>query len=212
MTKATTVRRIDDLHAHFRIGPLLRCVLPFTAQYAGRAIAMPNTRPRAILTAGDVIWYRNEIMDVVNSMASRPSFEPLMTIEVRDATTPDMIVEAYRAGAVAGKVYPLGMTTNSDEGLRDFGSPQIMEVFAAMEEVGMRLLLHGELGGERVLVTKRENNFLPELNQIAYAFPRLKIVLEHVSSVEGVRLVRWRWEAMSPRQSRHITCASRSMM
>lgn len=189
MDDKITLRRLDDMHCHFRVGSLLTEVLPFTAQYASRAIAMPNTRPRAILTAEDVVWYRDEINRVLDGMAKSPSFEPLMTIEVRDNTTPETIADARRAGAIAGKVYPLGVTTNSDEGLRDFFGQNISETFWAMEDVGMPLLLHGELDQERALVTKREEVFLQTLLTLAAKFPDLKIVLEHVSTRAAVKIV-----------------------
>ncbi|MFH1298351.1 MAG: dihydroorotase [Patescibacteria group bacterium] len=189
MISQITLQRFDDMHCHFRIGSLLTEVLPFTAQYASRAIAMPNTRPRAILTAEDVVWYRDEINRVLGGIAKSPSFEPLMTIEVRDNTTPKMIAEAKRAGAVAGKIYPLGVTTNSDEGLRDFSGEKISGTFRMMEDLGMPFLIHGELDQKRTLVTKREEVFLPTLWWLAERFPKLKIVLEHVSSEGGVRTV-----------------------
>ena len=190
MNDKITIRRLDDMHCHFRTGSLLKEVLPFTAQYASRGIAMPNTRPRAILTGDDVVWYRDEIKHALDEMPNRYPFEPLMTVEVRDSTTPQMIVEAYRAGAVAGKVYPLGVTTNSDEGLRDFDSEKISETFLAIQDVGMLLLIHGELDRERTLVTKREEVFLPTFLKLAEKFPNLKIVLEHVSTRIAVESVR----------------------
>ncbi|MDP3724934.1 MAG: dihydroorotase, partial [Nanoarchaeota archaeon] len=106
-----------------------------------------------------------------------------------DNTTPEMIEYARKAGAVAGKVYPLGVTTNSDEGLRNFESPDITRTFEKMREVGMILLLHGEIDKEKTLVTKREEVFLPTLQGLAKKFPKLKIVLEHVSSKKGVRVI-----------------------
>ncbi|MDP2648119.1 MAG: dihydroorotase [Candidatus Yanofskybacteria bacterium] len=189
MTSRITLRRFDDMHCHFRTGSLLAEVLPFTARYARRAVAMPNLRPRAVLTAQDAIWYRDEIMRVLARMPNRPSFEPLMTIEIRDSTTPKMIAETKRAGAIAGKGYPLGVTTNSDEGLRDFSSKKIFETFQAMEHCGMLLLLHGELDLERTFVLKREEAFLPTLERLAANFPNLKIVLEHVSTKKAVRII-----------------------
>lgn len=185
-----TLRRLDDMHCHFRIGTILAGVLPFTARYAGRGLAMPNTRPRAILTGDDIIWYRDEIQRVLDGMLNRYPFKPLMTIEIRDNTTPEMITKARRAGAVAGKAYPLGVTTNSDEGLRDFESVGISETFRAMQDVGMLLLIHGELDLERTLVTKREEVFLPTLIKLAEKLPNLKIVLEHVSMEVAVNRVK----------------------
>ncbi|MDO8486235.1 MAG: dihydroorotase [Candidatus Staskawiczbacteria bacterium] len=189
MSEVIYLRKLDDMHCHFRLDWLLAQVLPFTARYAGRGVAMPNTRPRAILTADDVIWYRDRIMQVLSDLKRQCSFEPLMTIEIRDNTTPKMIIEAKHAGAVAGKVYPLGVTTNSDEGLRDFFNDEISETFAMMQDIGMLLLLHGELDKERTLVTKRENEFIPTFLILAKKFPNLKIVLEHISTKTAVQIV-----------------------
>jgi len=184
-----TLRRLNDMHCHFRLGQLLAEVLPFTARYAGRGIAMPNTRPRAILNGDDVVWYRDQIMLVLDALSVQTDFNPLMTVEIRDNTTPEMIIKAQNSGAIAGKVYPLGATTNSDEGLRDFFSPGILETFRAMQDNGMLLLLHGELDLKRVLVTKREEVFLPTLIRLATKFPNLKIVFEHISTQNAVNLV-----------------------
>lgn len=189
MNKKLVFRRFDDLHCHFRLNPLLTKILPYTASYAGRAIVMPNTRPRAILNANDVFWYRTEIEDALDRLPERPDFQPIMTIEIRDNTTPKIVRDAKRAGAVAGKVYPLGVTTNSDEGLRNPLSYKISETFRAMEDLGMPLLLHGEIDKERVLVTRREEAFLPILLRMVAKLPDLKIVLEHVSTKTAVNLV-----------------------
>lgn len=206
MNNRITLRRFDDMHCHFRRNLLLNEVLPFTVQYAGRGLAMPNTRPRAILTGKDVIWYHDEIQQVLDEMPIRYPFKPLMTIEVRDNTTPKMIIEARHAGAVAGKVYPLGVTTNSDEGLRDFFSERISETFRAMQDVGMFLLIHGELDQERTLVTKREEVFLPILLTLAEKFPNLKIVLEHVSTKTAIRTVEQLGENIAATITAHHLC------
>jgi len=206
MNDRITLRRLDDMHCHFRVGSLLKEVLPFTAQYASRGIAMPNTRPRAILTGEDVVWYRDEIRRALDEMPHRHLFEPLMTIEIRDSTTPQMITEARRAGAVAGKVYPLGVTTNSDEGLRNFKSKSISETFRAMQDVGMLLLIHGELDRERTLVTKWEEVFLPTLLMLAEKFSNLKIVLEHVSTRVAVESVRQLGKNVAAAITAHHLC------
>ncbi|MFA6322028.1 MAG: dihydroorotase [Candidatus Buchananbacteria bacterium] len=188
--KLITLRRLFDGHCHFRLSPLLDLVLPQTARCAEFGVAMPNTRPRAILTGDDVTWYRNLIMRALDKMENPTSFEPVMTIEVRDNTTPAMIIAAAAAGAKAAKAYVLGTTTNSDQGLRDFFSRGITNTFSAMQDYGMRLLIHGELNQSRLLVTKREQAFLPTLSQLAEKFPNLKIVLEHVSTKAAVELVK----------------------
>ena len=206
MNDRIILRRLDDMHCHFRVGTLLKEVLPFTAQYASRGIAMPNTRPRTILTGEDVVWYRDEIRRALEEMPHRHPFEPLMTIEIRDRTTPKMIAEARRAGAVAGKVYPRGVTTNSDEGLRDFESESISETFRKMQDVGMLLLIHGEIDRERTLVTKREEVFLPTFLELAEKFPNLKIVLEHVSTKVAVESVRQLGKNVAATITAHHLC------
>lgn len=202
------LRRFDDMHCHFRTGPIMNDVVPFTAGYAGRATVMPNTRPRAILTGADVIWYRDNLRRLLCGMelAGMSTFKPLMTIEIRDNTTPKMITEAKRTGAVAGKVYPLGVTTNSDEGLRDFFSQSISETFRAMQDAGMLLLLHGEIDQERTLVTKREETFLPILVRLAERFPGLKIVLEHASTKEAVGIVKELGDNVAATITAHHPC------
>ncbi len=189
MLDGIILRRFDDMHCHFRTDELLNETVSFTARYAGRGLAMPNTRPRAILTGKDIVWYRDEIKRSLDRMPVQYLFEPLMTIEIRDNTTPEMIVEARRAGAVAGKVYPLGVTTNSEEGLRDFFSKKISETFRAIQDTNMLLLIHGELDRERTLVVKREEIFLPIFLALSEKFPNLKIVLEHISTKKAVRTV-----------------------
>jgi len=188
--KKIFLRRFYDMHCHFRRGQLLQEVLPETAKYASYAIVMPNTKPRAILTAEDVRQYRDEIEKALGSMPARPYFEPLMTIQIRDDTTPRVIEDAKKAGVIAGKVYPIGVTTNAEEGLREFFNNRISETFQAMQDNGMLLLIHGELDCNRLLVTKREEYFLHMFQRFPEKFPRLRIVLEHISTRAAIAMVK----------------------
>ncbi len=201
-----------DGHLHLRApkdqGGLLEKVLPHTVRYASRAVIMPNTRPRPILTGADAIWYRDEIYRAHDAMDIQFSFEPLTTIEIRDNTTPKMIVEAHRAGVVAAKAYPLGMTTNSDQGLRKVTGKGIYDTYRAMQDVGMLLLFHGELGGERILVTERESVFLLFLPILSGQFPDLKIVLEHVSTKAGVEMVKQLGGNLAATITAHHLCST----
>ena len=185
-----TLPRFRDMHCHFRDLPLLGSVVSQTLQYANSAVVMPNTRPRAILNGDDVVWYRDLITQTIDGLLVRYPFTPLMTIEIRDNTTPSMVEAAKKAGAVAGKVYPLGVTTNSDEGLRDFFSSGVLETFRAMQDIGMLLLIHGEISAKRVLVTEREEFFLPTFLKLMETLPDLKVVLEHISTESAVKTVK----------------------
>ena len=182
MTSTVELTMPDDMHLHLRQDEVLCAVLPHTTQQFGRALIMPNTMP-AILTATDVDQYRREIL----AASTDPNFEPLMTIQILESTTRAIVREAHAHGAVAGKIYPDGVTTNSEGGVNEFS--ELWPVFAEMEELGMVLCLHGEVPG-RVFCLDREAQFLPILGQVAETFPDLKIVLEHLTTAEAVRTVK----------------------
>jgi dihydroorotase len=177
-------RRPDDFHVHLRRNPALRSVLPFTANVFARALVMPNTSPSPILTAADALEYRNLILDEAKT-AGFVEFEPLMTIQITDDTTPQIIREAKQAGVIAGKIYPKAVTTNSSNGATDFEA--FWPVFAEMQQLDMVLSLHGQATDAFCL--DREAAFLPTLFAINEAFPRLRIVLEHVSTDQAARAV-----------------------
>jgi dihydroorotase len=179
-----TMRKPDDFHLHLRSGEMLRAVLPHTARQFKRAIIMPNTTP-PILNDGDVRKYRQEIISAPGSLG----FKPLMTIQIIEATTPETIFKAKAAGAVAGKVYPRGMTTNSANGVYDY-EKIYHPILAAMEECGMLVLFHGESPDPDAFCLDRETKFLKILKGVANTFTRLKIVMEHVTTAEAVVCVR----------------------
>ncbi len=181
--KAFEMIKGDDMHCHLRTGVVLKSVVDFTSKYWGRAIIMPNTTPKAVLTADIASAYRNAI-----KIACHDNFEPLMTIQINDKTTPAMIAEAKKAGVVAGKVYPKGVTTNSENGVIDLKS--LYPVFEAMQEQDILLLLHGEMPGENVFCLDREEIFLKELIDLNKRLCNLKIVLEHITTSAAVECIR----------------------
>lgn len=174
------VRRPDDFHLHVRQGELLRAVVPHTANDFARALIMPNTTP-PIADADAVRRYRDEI----NRASGK--FEPLMTIKVTPETSPGTVRAARVAGAIAGKLYPEGVTTNSADGVRDFR--QLSPTFAAMADEGMVLCVHGE--DPDAFCLDREAVFLDRtLNQIVTDAPDLRVVLEHISTAAAVDWIR----------------------
>lgn len=177
------VRKFFDAHCHFRDPPVY---VKYSLPYCSYAIAMPNTT-RRILCAKDVVWYLSKINQQIKASKIKTSAKPLMTIKITDKTNPKTIEGAKMVNAVAGKVYPAGIYQG--EGLSDFFSDSSLAVFSAMQDAGMLLLLHGELNPERTLFTKREKAFLPILKDLAEKFPKLKIVLEHVSTQDGIKMV-----------------------
>lgn len=177
------IRRPDDFHVHFRRGDMLRLVVPHTASQFSRALVMPNTTP-PVRTADDVARYRREILD-----AAGPEFTPLMTIKLLPETTPDTIRVAKGAGVVAAKLYPQAVTHNADDGVPLEGFPvTVADALGAMEEAGMVLSIHGER--PRVYYADREDRFLPLLDRLVQAYPRLRVVVEHITTEAAVRTVR----------------------
>lgn len=172
----------DDFHVHLRQGDLLRSVLPPTIRSFGRVLVMPNTEP-PILTANHTKLYRREIERLV---PLGTKFEPLMTIQITERTTPAMIRAAASARVVAGKIYPKGMTTNSGNGVENF--EKTYTTLEAMSEVGMVLCIHGESPTAKGCL-EREHAFLPTLGAIVSRFPTLRIVLEHITTQLSVSIV-----------------------
>lgn len=179
-----TITRPDDWHIHLRDGEVLNDTVRDISRYNGRALVMPNTVP-PVTNTEMAIAYRERIM------AQQPSatFEPLMTLYLTDNTSPDEIRKAKASGlVVAAKLYPAGATTNSDSGVTS--AQNIYPVLEAMQEVGMLLLVHGEVTTHDVDIFDREKQFLDTvLAPIVHDFPNLKIVLEHITTADAVNFV-----------------------
>ncbi|RTZ17628.1 dihydroorotase [Vibrio aquaticus] len=180
-----TITRPDDWHVHLRDGEVLKDTVRDISRYNGRALIMPNTVP-PVTNTEMALAYRERIM------AEKPSeqFEPLMALYLTDNTTPDEIRKAKESGAVvAAKLYPAGATTNSDSGVTC--AKNIYHVLEAMEEVGMLLLVHGEVTHNHVDIFDREKEFLETvLAPIVNDFPNLKIVLEHITTADAANFVK----------------------
>ncbi len=182
-----TLIRPDDWHLHLRDGALLRAVLPDTARRFARAMVMPNLDP-PVTTTEWALAYRDRILA---ALPAGMRFEPLMTLYLTDHTSPEEIVRARASGLVhaVGEAFLAGATTNSAFGVTDFARCEA--VFAAMEETGLPLLLHGEVTDTDVDVFDREAVFIERhLRRIVERFPRLKVVLEHITTREAVEFVR----------------------
>ncbi len=181
-----TLTRPDDWHLHLRDGAALAAVLPDTARRFGRAIVMPNLRP-PVTTVEQAAAYRARILA---ALPAGSRFEPLMTLYLTDNTPPDEIDRARESGFVhAVKLYPAGATTNSDAGVTDLA--KCAATLARMEKLGLPLLAHGEVTDPAVDVFDREAVFVERVLQpLLRDFPGLKLVLEHVTTREGVEFVR----------------------
>ncbi len=179
-----TIARPDDWHLHLRDGAAMAAVLPHSARCFGRAIVMPNLKPPVVTTAM-ALAYRDRI---VRALPEGSGFTPLMTLYLTDRTPPDEIRRAREAGIVALKLYPAGATTNSDAGVTDMR--HVHRTLEAMQNEGLPLLVHGEVTDSDIDLFDREAVFIERhLNGLRRDFPALKIVLEHLTTLEAVQFV-----------------------
>ena len=187
-----TISRPDDWHLHVRDGIVLPNVLAHTAKQFGRAIIMPNLKP-PVTTVEQANAYKARIQDALkgieNSVAEARNFEPLMTLYLTDNTPASEVELAKKSGVVGFKLYPAGATTNSDAGVTDIN--KCSEALAAMERVGMPLLVHGEVTNADIDLFDREAVFIDKvLNPLRTRFPGLKVVFEHITTKQAAQYVR----------------------
>ncbi|KAI8060252.1 dihydroorotase, homodimeric type [Gongronella butleri] len=185
MTKTITLPSASDFHLHLRQGDMMRMVAPKVAE-GGVSLAyiMPNLQPPVTKTE-QALAYKAELE------ALAPDVTFYMTLYLSPDLTVDEVRKASAAGIAGVKSYPRGVTTNSDGGIENYEI--YYPVFQAMEEEGMVLNLHGEIPSDfdnDVCVMNAEEKFLPQLEKIHRAFPKLKIVLEHATTAAAVDIVK----------------------
>ena len=176
----------DDWHVHFRDNEILRAVVPETSRHFARSIIMPNLAP-PILNAKQAIEYKKRIEKAI---PSTDNFVPLMTIYLTEKTNKDELKNAYINGTIfAVKLYPAGATTNSESGVKDI--KKVMPTLEIMAEIGMPLLIHGEVTDPNVDIFDREKAFIDEkLDFICREIPNLKITLEHITTKNATEYVK----------------------
>lgn len=176
-----TIRRPDDWHIHLRDGAMLNAVLPYTSAVNGRAIVMPNLVPPVISVAAAVA-YRERIMA---ALPAEHAFTPLMTCYLTDSLDPDEIDRGFRDGTfTAAKLYPAHATTNSSHGVTNIAA--IAKVLDRMQQIGMPMLVHGEVTDSHIDIFDREARFIETvLEPLRKQFPALKVVMEHITTKEA---------------------------
>jgi dihydroorotase len=173
-----TLRRPLDMHLHLRDGDMLHMVAPHSAaQFAG-AVIMPNLVPP--VTSVDMLTaYRDRILAACGDAV----FQPLMTLFFQHYTEAELAAAQPHLFAI--KLYPHGVTTNSESGIHSIDAAE--PVMRLMEEMGIPLLVHGETTG---FVMDREREFLSIYERLATRFPRLRIVMEHITTAAAVALLK----------------------
>ncbi|MCF3973464.1 dihydroorotase [Paracoccus salsus] len=185
MNDSITLRRPDDWHLHLRDGAMLAAVAPHSAGF-GRAIIMPNLVP-PVVTGAQAAAYRDRVLA---ALPEGSALDPQMTLYLTDGTDPADVVAAHRAGIIrAVKLYPAGATTNSASGVTDFD--RVRPVLEAMADAGIPLCVHGEVTDPDVDIFDREAVFIDRvLDPLRRRTPRLRVVMEHVTTSEGVAYAR----------------------
>jgi dihydroorotase len=185
MTTEITITRPDDWHVHLRDGQALTDTTAAMARYFGRSIVMPNLVP-PVSNADQASAYKARIMTAQQHCPRQ--FEPLMVIYLTDKTSAEDIRQAKASGVVACKLYPAGATTNSDSGVTDINN--IYPALEAMQEQGLRFLLHGEVTDSHIDIFDREKVFIDRtLSQLVKDFPALPMVLEHITTADAAQFI-----------------------
>lgn len=179
MSEFLTIRKPDDFHVHFRDFPEAADYIRDAKKSFARALAMPNTSP-PIDSVERLVSYRQKVIE-----CSGGGFSPLMSFKVIPKMDPRQVNAFKSAGALIGKLYPRGVTTNSDEGAESL--EEFYLFFEAMEQADLVLSVHGE--DPFAPVFQRERSFLKSLEAVINNFPKLRVVMEHLSTEESVAFI-----------------------
>lgn len=185
MSQILTITRPDDWHLHLRDGNVLSETVAATARSFGRAIIMPNLVP-PVTEAGQAKQYKARILE---NVPEHTAFQPLMTLYLTDKTNRATILNALQQGDIAAlKLYPAGVTTNSDAGVTKLEN--IYEALETMAECGLPLLVHGEVTDADIDIFDREKTFIDRhLVQLTERFPTLKIIMEHITTADAAQFI-----------------------
>ena len=166
-----------DMHVHLRQDGMLKLVAPHTAQHFSAAVVMPNLMP-PVDNLNAIHAYRSAILETANC----PVFQPLMMLFFRPFTEAELV--AAKPHIFGVKLYPQGATTNSEAGVKELTEAE--PTLEIMQDLGIPLMVHGETNG---FVLDREKEFLTTYAHLAERFPRLKIVMEHITTRDAVQLL-----------------------
>lgn len=186
MADKLTITQPDDWHLHLRDGEMLKGVIADSARHFARAIIMPNLVP-PIVTGEQAAAYK---LRIEAALPKDMSFETLMTLYLTEGTDPDDVERAAKSGLVkAIKLYPAGATTNSESGVKNFDN--VIPVLERMAEIGLPLCVHGEVTDADIDIFDREAVFIDRvLDPLRRRVPQLKVIMEHVTTSNGVDYVK----------------------
>ena len=166
-----------DMHLHLRDENMLSTVGPLSSESFSGAIIMPNLVP-PVSTKEELVAYKSRILEA----CKEHKFTPYMTLFFKPSYT-KIFLESVKDELTAIKLYPAGITTNSEGGVSGFDVDELRPTLDAMAELGIPLCVHGETNG---FVMDREAEFVSIYEMLATNFPKLKIIMEHITTKESV--------------------------
>jgi dihydroorotase len=177
------ILRPDDWHVHFRDSHALKNTVAASEKHFGRVLVMPNLQP-PLTNITEILAYRERIM---TELKNESSFHPYMTLYLNETIKPEHLSELKTQPDILGaKLYPAGATTNSAQGAKSISA--LYPHFEALQEANLVLQIHGEVTHGDIF--DRESLFIKNhLAKILKNFPRLKVVLEHISTKAAVEFI-----------------------
>ena len=169
-----------DMHLHLRDGDMLRLVAPLTSNSFSGALVMPNLVP-PVTTKEALLSYKKRIIESCKD----DNFTPYMTLFFQNNYSFEFL-EDIKDEIIGIKLYPAGITTNSETGVSSMDIEVLRATLENMSKLGIPLCIHGETNG---FVMDREKEFMPIYESLAIAFPNLKIVMEHITTKDAVELL-----------------------
>jgi dihydroorotase len=169
-----------DMHLHLRDEDMLRVVAPLSAKSFVGGLIMPNLVP-PVTSKEELISYKNRIKEAIGDN----NFTPYMTLFFKSDYTKEFLSD-IRDNLTAIKLYPAGITTNSEGGVSGFDLDEIGDTLDAMSNLNIPLCVHGETNG---FVMDREAEFRAIYELLASNFPNLKIIMEHITTASSVELL-----------------------
>jgi len=177
--KNITINSPFDMHLHLRDNEMLELVAPLSAKTFAGAIIMPNLVP-PVDNEKSLIEYQNRIIKAIGG----EDFVPMMTLFFKPYTKE--FLESVKDKISAIKLYPAGITTNSEGGVESIDTVTLAPTLNAMAELNIPLCVHGETNG---FVMDREKEFMNVYEELAKAFPKLTIIMEHITTKDAVEML-----------------------
>ncbi|WP_044417044.1 dihydroorotase [Halarcobacter anaerophilus] len=175
-----TINSALDMHLHLRDEEMLKLVAPLTSKTFAAALIMPNLVP-PVTTKEALLGYKERIKEA----CKKDDFEPKMTLFFKNDYSYEFLKD-IKDEIIALKLYPAGITTNSETGVSSMDVESLRPTLESMSKLNIPLCIHGETNG---FVMDREKEFMPIYESIASSFPDLKIIMEHITTKDAVKLL-----------------------